>query len=67
MVDSERLNYEVLKNLIDDYLFTDRIPLTQEIIDILQFKPRLIERRRIGNRIVVKIQEFVDVYLDGVD
>ncbi len=67
LAESERLNNEGLKNLIDDYLFTDRIPLTQEIVNILRFKPRLIERRRIANRIVEKIQEFVDIYLDGVD
>ena len=67
LADSEGLNKAGLKNLIDGYLFAERIPLTQEIVDILNVKPKLTQRKPTANRVIEKIQEFIDIYLNDVE
>ena len=67
LANSEDLKEKGLRDLIDEYLFTGRIPLTQEIIDIMKVNPRLTERKPNAKRVAEKIQEFVDIFFDGVD
>ena len=67
LAESERLETDGLKALVDAYLFTERPPLTQEIVDILIVKPRLIERKSTANRVVSNIRELVETYFDGID
>ena len=67
LANSEDLKEKGLRDLIDEYLFTDRTPLTQKIIDIMNVKPRLTERMPSAKRVTEKIQEFVDIFFDGVE
>ena len=67
LAESERLEPDGLKALVDTYLFTERPPMTQEIVDIMIVKPRLIERISTANRVVFSIREFVETYFDGID
>ena len=64
---SEDLKEKGLRNLIDEYLFTERIPLTQKIIGIMNVKPRLTERMPSAKRVTEKIREFVNIFFDGVE
>ena len=64
---SEDLKEKGLRDLIDEYLFTERIPLTQKIIGIMNVKPRLTERMPSAKRVTEKIREFVDIFFDGVE
>ena len=66
LAQSEGLEKVGLKNLIDEFLFTERTPLTQEIINVLLSKPRLIERIPIATRVIDKVKEFVEIYFDGI-
>ena len=50
-----------------NYLFTEKTPLRDEIIDIMQMPPKLKQRRTIVERIIDKIKEFVETFIDGVD
>ena len=67
LANSEDLKEKGLRDLIDEYLFTERMPLTQKIIDITNVNPRLTERKPTAKRVAEKIQEFVDIFFDGVD
>ncbi len=63
----ENLDPAGLEKLLGDYLFTEKPPLSDDIIQILQVRPKLKERKSIAVRIIDKIKEFVETFLDGVD
>ncbi len=64
---SEGLDNMGLSTVIQDYLFTEKAPLPNQVIEILEIKPKLKERMSVVNRVVEKIEEFVEKYIDGVD
>lgn len=63
----ENIAPEKVTEIIGDYLFTERKPLPDTIVKLLETKPKLIERKTIVERITEKIMNFVDVYINGVE
>lgn len=62
----ESLNKDRFRDAIDDFLFTSKIPKISDTLKLLEIKPKLTERNNIGRRIIQKVQDFVDVFIDGV-
>jgi type I restriction enzyme R subunit len=60
--ESEHLAPEAIESLIGEYLYTDRLPSGQDIVDRLPEVPRLMERMTIVNRIREAIKDIVDVF-----
>ena len=65
--ETEGLEFSGLRKVIDNYLFTEKSPLRDEIIDIMEMPPKLKERSTITERIIDKIKAFVETFIDGVD
>jgi type I restriction enzyme, R subunit len=63
----EKLNPEGLQGILSDYLFSDRKPLRDDVIKILEVKPKLLERKSIGERIIDKIVGYVDTFFNGME
>ncbi|HBF88040.1 MAG TPA: deoxyribonuclease HsdR [Bacteroidales bacterium] len=64
--EEENLVPEKLQSIIDNYLFTERKPLNDEIVDSLKSKPKILERKNIVERIIDKIVNFVDTFVEGM-
>lgn len=64
---TEGLDLEGLQKVIGDYLFTEKSPMRDEVIGILEKRPSLKERSSISERIIGKIKAFVETFIDGVD
>ena len=62
----EKVIPEKLQTVIDTYLFTERSPLRDEIIAILISPPSILERKTIAERIIFKIEQFIQNYIDGM-
>jgi type I restriction enzyme, R subunit len=62
----EDLNPGKLKKLLDNYGFTNRLPRDEEIIDALNFKPRILQRKPILERVKDKITTFIDTFIEGL-
>jgi type I restriction enzyme R subunit len=62
----ENISQEKVSHIIGEYLFTERKPLPETIIDLLETKPKLLERKSIVNRITDKILNYVDVFTNGI-
>jgi type I restriction enzyme R subunit len=63
----ERLTEDKVEKVIADYLFSEREPLRDEVLDLIEgAKPTVLERKTTGNRIIAKIKEFVDTFVDGI-
>ena len=67
LAESEKLDNDGLSAVINGYLFTEKSPLPNQVIEIMNTTPRLKERMSIVNRVIEKIMEFVEIYFDGVN
>jgi type I restriction enzyme R subunit len=63
----EGLDHERLQKLIGHYLFTDKPPMRDDIISIMETRPSLKERKPIAERVIDKIRGFVETFIEGVD
>ncbi len=64
---AEGLDPEGLQKVIDDYLFTEKSPMRDDVIGIMSKRPALKERRTVSERIIDKIKSFVETFIDGID
>jgi type I restriction enzyme, R subunit len=62
----EKLEVDKLKKVIGDYLFTERKPLPDQIVNMLEVKPKLLERSSIVQRVTDKIVKFVETFISGM-
>ena len=63
----EKLSKEKTQKLIEDYLFAEREPLRDEILELIEGdKPSVLQRKKLGDRILKKILGFVDTFINGI-
>jgi len=65
--ETEGLDLDRLQTIIGNYLFTQKTPMRDDVIGILSKRPKLQERSTISERIISKIKDFVETFIDGVD
>ena len=67
LVKEENLSTEKTEKIIEDYLFSEREPLRDEVLELIEGdKPTLLERKKLGDRILKKIVGFVDTFINGM-
>jgi type I restriction enzyme R subunit len=67
LVKEENLSAERTQSLIEDYLYAEREPLRDEVLQLIEgTEPKLLERKKIGDRILKKIIDFVDKFINGM-
>lgn len=67
LVKEESLSAEKTEKIIEDYLFSEREPLRDEVLELIEGeKPTLLERKKLGDRILKKIIGFVDTFINGM-
>ena len=59
---TEKISHEKIEQLIGDYLYTQRLPNGQEIVELLPETPRILERQGIIDRIKNAIENIVDMF-----
>jgi len=62
----ENLNAEKLQEVIGNYLFTEKKPLRDEIIGMMNKRPSLKERKTVAERVTDKILGFVETFINGI-
>ncbi len=58
----EKINPKRLEHLIAQYLYTQRKPLNDDIINLLETKPKLLERPQILESLWDKVNTFIQVF-----
>lgn len=67
LVHEESLSFERTEKLIEDYLFAERTPLRDEVLGLIEGrKPTLLERKFLGERILKRIMDFVERFVEGM-
>ncbi len=63
----ENLADEKVERVIADYLFTEREPLRDDVLDLIEGpKPTVLQRKKVGDRILSKIKQFVETFINGI-
>ncbi|SKA16323.1 type I restriction endonuclease subunit R [Sediminibacterium ginsengisoli] len=63
----ENLSVDKTEKLIENYLFAERVPLRDEVLELIEgAKPGLLERKSSGNRILKRIVDFVETFIKGL-
>lgn len=62
----ENMVPEQLEGLMQTYIFANRLPRDQEIANALGFKPKILERKTILERVGSKIQDFISTFIEGM-
>lgn len=63
----ENLSDEKVEKVIADYLFSEREPLRDEVLDLIEgTKPSVLQRKPTGERILAKIKAFVETFISGI-
>ncbi len=58
--EAENLDDEGLKEIINEFLFTDKKPLRDDVVDIMRIKPSLRDRANVATEMTEKIVAFTD-------
>jgi type I restriction enzyme R subunit len=67
LVKEEHLSAEKTEKLIEDYLFAEREPLRDEVLELVEGeKPSLLQRKKLGDRILKRIVDFVETFINGM-
>jgi len=67
LVTEENLSPEKTEKLIEDYLFAEREPLRDEVLELVEGeKPSLLQRKKLGDRILKRIMDFVETFINGM-
>ncbi|MDA3821094.1 MAG: type I restriction endonuclease subunit R [Bacteroidales bacterium] len=67
LVADEKLSRERTQALIEHYIYAEKAPMRDEILELLEGdKPTLLQRRPVGDRILKKIVDFVETFINGV-
>ncbi|WP_337045350.1 type I restriction endonuclease subunit R [Emticicia sp. 17c] len=64
--EEESLDSNKLKEAINEFLFSQRLPMTKEIDNMLIVKPKLLQRTTVFTRIKDKIKAFIETFVEGV-
>ncbi|MCF6350498.1 MAG: type I restriction endonuclease subunit R [Flavobacteriaceae bacterium] len=62
----ENLNADKLQEVIGNYLFTEKKPLRDEVIGMMNTRPSLKERKTVAERVTEKILGFVETFINGI-
>ncbi len=67
LVKDENLSADKTEKIIEDYLFAEREPLRDEVLELIEGdKPTVLERKKVGDRILSKILGFVETFINGM-
>lgn len=66
LCEEEDLDKKQFQALIDAYIYSEQEPLRDEIFKCLDNRPSVLQARSIGERIITKMKEFVEVFVSGM-
>jgi len=62
----EGLDPEAFKRMISEYHFTGRAPLSDAVIDALNEKPKILERKTVVERVIDRLRDLIQTFDEGM-
>lgn len=66
LCEEENLDKAQFKALIDAYIYSGQEPIRDDVFKCLDNRPSILKAREIGERILEKMKEFVEVFVNGM-
>ncbi len=67
LLKDENLSPAKTEKIIEDYLFAEREPLRDEVLELIDGnKPGILDRKKVGDRILSKVMAFVETFINGM-
>lgn len=66
LAEQEGLDPTRLESALNDYLFTERMPRRDDVVALLNQKPKLLQRKTVADRVVERIADFVETFFSGM-
>lgn len=66
MCQEEKLKESIVQRVVNTYLYDQRTPLKEDIVQTLQVKPKLLERKKVVPRVTMKILNYVEKFMDDI-
>jgi type I restriction enzyme R subunit len=66
LCEDENLDKAQFKALIDAYIYSGQEPIKDDVFKCLDNRPSVLQARSIGERILAKMKEFVEVFITGM-
>ncbi|HEY9017662.1 type I restriction endonuclease subunit R [Thiomicrospira sp.] len=63
--EEEGLDHEKLKKLISSYLFTEKLPYRDDVVEAMINRPTILKRRAVSQRILDKVLDYIGTFVDG--
>ncbi|MDX4945472.1 type I restriction endonuclease subunit R [Providencia manganoxydans] len=67
MCERESLKPDVIRRMIEKYLFEGRFPRTEEMSEALIYPPKILQRKKIFEHVNQKLKIFFDTFIDGLE
>lgn len=64
LCEKEGMNKDLIYTLMDDYNFTGKEPLREQVFATLEYKPKLMERKKIYERVLTELKNIIHRYED---
>jgi type I restriction enzyme R subunit len=64
--DEEKLDKDQFNSLIESYIYSGQEPIKDDVFKCLDNRPSILQARSIGERILAKMKEFVQVFVEGM-
>jgi type I restriction enzyme R subunit len=66
LCEEEKLTPQKFESIIQTYVFANRLPRHQEIVDSLNFQPKILDRKNLLERVADKIENYIVTFIDGM-
>jgi type I restriction enzyme R subunit len=66
LCEEENLDKDQFNALIESYIFSGQEPIRQDVLNCLGNRPSILRAREIGERIINKMKEFVETFVQGM-
>jgi type I restriction enzyme R subunit len=66
MCEDEHLDQDQFRALIEAYIYSGREPIREDVFACLDNRPSVLQARTIGERIIEKMKEYVEVFVSGM-
>ncbi|QCX01931.1 type I restriction endonuclease subunit R [Aggregatimonas sangjinii] len=66
LCEDENLDQKQFNALVESYIYSGQEPIRDEVFRCLDNRPSILKAREIGERIILKMKEFVEIFVNGM-
>ena len=66
LCEEEGLDKDKITKLISSYLFTEKLPYRDDVVEAMINKPTILKRRAVSQRVLDKVLDYIRTFVNGV-